>query len=26
LLDDGTIRSWYTLYQEDGIDGLVNFG
>jgi transposase len=26
LLDDDTVRTWYTLYQEDGIDGLVNFG
>ena len=26
LLDDDTIRSWYRLYQEDGIEGLANFG
>ena len=26
LLDNGTIRSWYQLYQEDGIEGLASFG
>jgi transposase len=26
LLDDDTIRSWYHLYQEDGIEGLAGFG
>ncbi len=26
LLDDDTIRSWYELYQEDGIEGLASFG
>src|SRR5271167_2431827 len=26
FLDNDTIRTWYQLYQEDGIDGLVNFG
>src|SRR5271168_159422 len=26
LLDNDTILTWYQLYQEDGIDGLVNFG
>ncbi len=26
LLDDDTVRSWYRLYQEDGIDGLAGFG
>jgi transposase len=26
LLDDDTVRTWYRLYQEDGIDGLVSFG
>ena len=26
LLDDDTIRSWYQLYQEDGIEGLASFG
>ncbi len=26
LLDDDTIRSWYRLYQEDGIEGLASFG
>ena len=26
LLDDDTIRGWYQLYQEDGIDGLASFG
>ena len=25
FLDDDTIRSWYHLYQEDGIEGLVSF-
>ena len=25
LLDDDTIRSWYQLYQEDGIEGLAGF-
>jgi transposase len=26
LLDDDTVRSWYRLYQEDGIEGLAGFG
>ncbi|MGC8535654.1 MAG: helix-turn-helix domain-containing protein, partial [Rhizomicrobium sp.] len=26
LLDDDTIRTWYRLYREDGIEGLVSFG
>lgn len=26
LLDDDTIRNWYELYQEDGIEGLTDFG
>jgi transposase len=26
LLDDDTIRTWHRLYQEDGIEGLANFG
>ena len=26
LLDNGTIRTWYQLYQEDGIEGLASFG
>ena len=26
FLDDDTIRTWYRLYQEDGVDGLVSFG
>jgi transposase len=26
FLDDDTIRTWYRLYQEDGIDGLAGFG
>ena len=26
LLDDATIRTWYRLYREDGIEGLVSFG
>jgi len=26
LLDGDTIRTWYQLYQEDGIDGLASFG
>ena len=26
LLDDDTVRRWYRLYQEDGIEGLANFG
>src|SRR5271169_4219508 len=26
LLDDDTIRLWYQLYQEDGIEGLTSFG
>jgi transposase len=26
LLDNDTIRSWYQLYQEDGIEGLASFG
>jgi transposase len=25
LLDDDTVRTWYELYQEDGIEGLVSF-
>ena len=25
LLDDDTIRTWYRLYEEDGIQGLTNF-
>ena len=25
LIDDDTIRSWYRLYQEDGIEGLASF-
>ena len=25
LLDDDTIRTWYRLYEEDGIEGLTNF-
>jgi transposase len=25
FLDDDTIRAWYLLYQEDGIEGLANF-
>src|SRR3974390_2301704 len=25
-LDDDTIRTWYRLYQEDGIEGLASFG
>ena len=25
LLDDDTIRAWYRLYEEDGIEGLTNF-
>jgi len=25
LLDDDTVRTWYGLYQEDGIEGLVSF-
>ena len=26
LLDSDTIRTWYQLYQEDGIEGLASFG
>jgi transposase len=26
LLDDDTIRTWYRLYEEDGIEGLASFG
>lgn len=26
LLDDDTIRTWYLLYQDDGIEGLASFG
>ena len=26
FLDGDTIRTWYQLYQEDGIDGLAGFG
>src|SRR5271163_1975497 len=26
LLDDDTVRHWYKLYQEDGVDGLAGFG
>ncbi len=26
FLDDGTIRTWHRLYQEDGIEGLASFG
>ena len=26
LLDDDTIRTWYQLYQQDGIEGLAGFG
>jgi transposase len=26
LLDDDTVRSWYELYQQGGIDGLAGFG
>lgn len=26
LIDDDTIRNWYKLYQEDGIEGLAGFG
>ena len=26
FLDDDTIRTWYRLYQEDGIEGLAGFG
>jgi transposase len=26
LIDDDTIRAWYQLYQEDGIEGLASFG
>ena len=25
LLDDDTIRTWYRLYEGDGIEGLTNF-
>ena len=26
FLDDDTIRAWYQLYQEDGVEGLASFG
>ncbi|MGH7160304.1 MAG: helix-turn-helix domain-containing protein, partial [Acetobacteraceae bacterium] len=26
LLDDDTIRTWYRLYEEEGIEGLASFG
>ena len=26
FIDDDTVRSWYELYQEDGIEGLTSFG
>ena len=26
LLDDDTVRTWHRLYEEDGIEGLTNFG
>ena len=26
LLDDDTVRTWYRLYEEDGIEGVVDFG
>src|SRR4029079_3236326 len=26
LLDDDTIRGWFRLYEEDGIEGLASFG
>ena len=26
LLDDDTVRSWYGLYERDGIEGLAGFG
>jgi transposase len=26
LIDDDTIRTWFRLYQEDGIEGLASFG
>ena len=26
LLDDDTIRTWYRLYLEDGVEGLASFG
>src|SRR6202012_6061974 len=26
LLDDDTVRAWYRLYEEDGIEGLASFG
>ena len=26
FMDDDTVRTWYQLYQEDGIDGLASFG
>jgi transposase len=26
LLDDDTIRTWHRLYEEDGVDGLIDFG
>jgi transposase len=26
LIDDDTIRTWYALYQDEGIEGLGSFG
>ena len=26
FMDDDTVRNWYRLYQEDGIEGLTSFG
>jgi transposase len=26
LLDDDTIRTWYRVYEEDGIEGIIDFG
>ena len=26
LLDDDTIRTWYRLYEEDGLEGIIDFG
>ena len=26
LLDDDTVRTWFRLYREDGIEGLAGFG
>jgi transposase len=26
FLDDDTVRTWFRLYQEDGIEGLASFG